>query len=368
MQLKNRIAIIGVKGFPAFGGAARVNAQMLKRLKNKFDITVYTINTHHSEDFIPDDFKIVSIKGLRIKRLNTFYYYIASTFHCLFNSNYDLVHLNHLYSGYLIPLLKLRFKVLITAHGIIPKHDNKWNAFDKFFFRLFENTALKFADHIVSVSKPHIADFTKRTNKPICYIPNGAEVVEGIKKNSQSGNYLLFAAARIISLKGCHIFLEALNIINYKGKVIVVGDLDQVGNYKESIRQLASTLDVEFTGLIKDKEKLFTYIAASKYFVFPSFNEGLSNMLLETASLKTPIIASDIVENTAVFNDNEVVFFKCGNANDLAEKISWALANESEMEKKAALAFEKVITDYNWDNISAQYSVLYDKMIVKRQT
>lgn len=115
MNRKLKIAIIGGKGFPAFGGAARANAQMIKRLKDSFDITVYTISTHHSKDYKPEGFQTINIKGLRIKRINTFYYYLTSTFHCLFKSNYDLIHLNHLYSGYFVPLLKIKYKVLLTA-------------------------------------------------------------------------------------------------------------------------------------------------------------------------------------------------------------------------------------------------------------
>ncbi len=119
--MKNRIAIIGAKGFPAFGGASRANAQMLKRLNKKYNITVYTIDTHHSDDYIPKGFRIVKIKGLKIKRFNTFYYYIASALHCVFKSNYNLVHLNHLYSGYLGSISKIKYKVIVTARGVIPK-------------------------------------------------------------------------------------------------------------------------------------------------------------------------------------------------------------------------------------------------------
>lgn len=362
-NVKPKIAIIGSKGFPAFGGAARANYELIARLKNSFDITIYTISTHHSIDYITEGFRIKNIKGLKSKRLNTLYYYLYSTFHSLLKSNYDLVHLNHLYSGYFVPLLKIRYKALLTAHGIIPEDDDKWNLLDKSFFRFFEKLALKFSDHIVSVSRPHIELFKQRTNRPISYIPNGAEIPSGFRTKNNEDSYLLFSAARIIRLKGCHIFLEALNIIGYKGKVMIIGDTEQVGSYNVLIKKLSSSLNLEFTGLIKEKDQLYNYLAGAKYFIFPSFNEGLSNMLLEVASLSTPIIASDIVENKAVFNEDEVLFFNSGDSNDLAKKISWALQNDIEMKKKAELALEKVKSDYNWDKISDQYTKLYEELI-----
>lgn len=362
-ERKPKIAVIGLKGLPAFGGAARSNSQLLSRLKNEFDITIYTINTHHLSNYDLNGLRVINIKGFRLKRFNTFHYYLTSAFHCLFKGSYDIVQLNHLYSGYIVPLLKLRYKVILTAHGIVPKDDNKWNFIDKIFFKLFENIALKFADLIISVSKPHIDYFRMKTAKPIIYIPNGAETLQSTIENENKKNYLLFAAARIISLKGCHTFLEALNLINYKEKIIIVGDIEQVENYKIKIKKLTSSLDVEFTGLIKDKSKLYKYVQGSKYFIFPSFNEGLSNMLLEVASLKTPIIASDIIENKSVFDDNEVLYFKTGDAKDLSEKISWALANDCQMKERSEKAYNKVITEYNWDNISKQYSILYNDII-----
>jgi len=44
-------------------------------------------------------------------------------------------------------------------------------------------------------------------------------------------------------------------------------------------------------------------------------------MLLETAWTKTPIICSDIPQNSSVFSDDEVLFFKDGDSIDLAKKI-----------------------------------------------
>ena len=54
-------------------------------------------------------------------------------------------------------------------------------------------------------------------------------------------------------------------------------------------------------------------------------------MLLEAASTGTPIICSDIPENTQVFEEHEVLYFKDKDDNDLAKKLQWALKNEEEM-------------------------------------
>ena len=67
-------------------------------------------------------------------------------------------------------------------------------------------------------------------------------------------------------------------------------------------------LDVEYLGLIKEKEKLFNYIKYSKLFIFPSSYEAMSMMLLEAASLKVPTICSDISANKAILDEGGIIF------------------------------------------------------------
>jgi len=274
---KPKIAIIGLKGLPAFGGAARATEELVKHLKSEFDFTIYTVDTHGSANFPYPEIKQILLKGYKYKRINTLLYYIKACLHTLFKGNYDLVHLQHLYSGSLAPLLKTKYKVLSTVHGIIPQKDNKWNKLDKMFFRWFERISLYFSDTIVSVAKPHINYLKRFTNKEIIYIPNGINIIDSeIHSSKNRQNFLLFSAARIISLKGCHILFEALNTLDYKNTVNIIGSMNHVPKYGKYLKELSKNLEVNFLGLIKEKDKLLDYMAKSKLFIFPSFNEGMS--------------------------------------------------------------------------------------------
>lgn len=368
-MMKKKIAVIGLKGLPAYGGAARANEEILKRLCHKYDFTIFEISTHSSKIPLDRDLKAERIvfKGWKSKRINTSIYYLKSLFYCLFKSNYDLIHTQHLYSGFIIPLLKLKYKVLNSTRGIVPANDNKWNKIDKIFFRIFEKLALEFSDAVVSVSKPQITYLNKISAKKIYYIPNGVNVENKSDNDAQFNphpkDYLLFSAARIISLKGCHTFFESLNRINYKGDVVVIGDLEQVPEYKKYLLKLSDNLNIKFTGLIKDRNILNTYIKNSKYFIFPSTIEGMSNMLLEVASLNIPVIASDIEENRAIFSEDEVLYFRTNDSYNLSQKIIWALDNENEMKGKASRAYRKLLNEYTWENVSWMYDKLYQDLL-----
>lgn len=359
--MKKKIAVFGVKGFPAFGGASGANENIVNLLKDSFDYTIYSVSTHTDKKGMYNGYNQIVFKGVKGKRLNTLMYYIKSLFHALFFGNYDIVQINHLSSGFIIPLLRIRYKVVATARGIIPKDDNKWNFFDKQFFELSAHLFFKFSSAAISVSKPHIDIFKKYTSKEIFYIPNGIHADEIFDKRQDEGynSYLLFAANRIISLKGCHVFIDALNKLNYKGKVIIIGDLSHTPEYAESLIESSKNLNIEYKGLIKDKDLLFGYIKNASLFIFPSFNEGMSNMLLEVASLKVPIICSDIPENSAVFNQNEVVFFNTGNAIDLADKIDSSLKNIDHLKDKTQQAYNRLNDMYRWEIIAKEYEILY---------
>ena len=79
---------------------------------------------------------------------------------------------------------------------------------------------------------------------------------------------LLFAAGRIYEIKGLHLLLNAMKLNNDKRKLTVIGDLDQVPTYKKRILKLSSGLNVEYLGMIKEKQQLYSYIKSSNLFIF----------------------------------------------------------------------------------------------------
>ena len=85
-------------------------------------------------------------------------------------------------------------------------------------------------------------------------------------------------------------------------------------------------------------------------------------MLLEAASLGSPIVSSDIVENKAVL-PRQALFFKSGDAKDLLEKIEWALNHPEQMEILGARAKAWVMENYQWDSITNQYEKLYRSVL-----
>ncbi|MFX1588004.1 MAG: glycosyltransferase family 4 protein [Promethearchaeota archaeon] len=338
-------------------------------LKNDYHFTVYAISSHTDKNGYHDGYEQIVLRSFKNYKINIFFYYIQSVLHALLFRNYNLLHVNHLNSGFIIPLLKLKYRVISTLRGSgknAMKYD-KLGIFGKRLFLISEYILLKFSDIVVSVSKPHIEYYKKVVHRKILYIPNGINIEDKIPIDRViHRDYILFAAGRILPIKGCHILLNALSEIDFRGKILIIGDLSQDPIYTNKIQNLSQDLDVEFLGLIKDKKILLAYLKKAKLFVFPSTIEAMSNMLLEAISMSTPIICSDIPENRAILDDEDVLFFKTNDVNNLAQKIKWALNFPSEMTKKAVHANMKLIKNYTWDKIAMEYDKLY-KILIAQQ-
>jgi glycosyltransferase involved in cell wall biosynthesis len=127
--------------------------------------------------------------------------------------------------------------------------------------------------------------------------------------------------------------------------------------------ELSAGLDIEYKGLVKDKELLNAYIANAKVFVFPSTYEAMSMMLLEVAALQVPVVCSDIVQNTDIFSPEEMLFFTSGSPADLAAKLSRALEHPEEMQAFAARAYKTLLDRYQWTGIARQYDAVFRQVM-----
>jgi glycosyltransferase involved in cell wall biosynthesis len=359
--MKKKIAVIGLKGLPAFGGAAAVGESLLEILKDKYDFTVYSVDSHtdhRTGEF--NGFKQIVLKRFLKGNKSTFVYYFKSAIRVIFG-NYDIVHIHHASATFIIPLIRLRHKVILTTHGVHNVlSDPKW-ANSNWYFRL-QNKLVPYANIVTCVSKREIGWIKEYMKVSPVHIPNGINLGKKLEANLKNTK-LFFAAGRVTEVKGCHVLLDALKILDYKGEVEIAGDLSHDLNYTELLKEKAKGLDIKFIGLIKDKEKLLKKVSSSRLFILPSLREAMSMMLMEAASVKAKLICSDILENKDVFTENEVLFFENKSSHDLANKILWAFDHEEEMERKTELAYMKLIKEHNWSEIAQSYAKLYEKLL-----
>ena len=106
--------------------------------------------------------------------------------------------------------------------------------------------------------------------------------------------------------------------------------------------------------------QLFTHAGL---FVLPSFHEGLPIALLEAMSYGLSVLVSDIPANLEVCLSKER-YFKCGDMDDLKEKIDYHLANLISPDEKSIFR-SRIEETYNWKKIAAQTIKVYEKALAK---
>ncbi|MEO1515620.1 MAG: glycosyltransferase family 4 protein [Bacteroidota bacterium] len=370
---KKRIAIFGVKYFPSRGGTSRVVENLLQALHEEYDFTIYCYKHPAAEGYIPN-VKTVQFKESPVKGLGVFSYYFNCCKHLLQRQDeYDLVHLHKMDAAFFLPLLCRKFKVIATCHAL-PYLNEKWSWFGKTYFRLAEYLLLRSSAFVTAIAQPQVDYFRRQYLREVHFIPNGIQPLHRILPEQAddilfprqiADGYLLFAARRVIPLKGCHTLLKALRRMDFQGTLVIAGELDQLPSYTEELRELAKGLDVHFVGYVAGMDKLNALLSRAKLFVFPSEIEGMSMMLLEAGCVGTPMLCSDIPQNKAVLQEEEVLYFQSTNVKDLEDKLRWALTHPADMQKRADRTRKKIAKDYLMSKVVREYTALYDHLIEK---
>jgi glycosyltransferase involved in cell wall biosynthesis len=360
-----KVAYIGIKGLPSKAGADRVVEAVVQKLAKEAQLTVYCDRRYTPAQTHIPGVRLICLPTLPGKHLRALSLFVLSTLHALLKGDYDLIHIHNAEACMVVPLLRLRYKVLATSHGQAYARD-KWGRMVRFLLRLSDYFFMRCPDYITSVSRPLADMYQSRYGRPVKYIPNGVDgnppideeaALATLRTHGVKDHYLLFSAGRLDPTKGCHLVLEAFKRVDSDFHLLVVGDLSTVPSYGEELRRIADDR-VRFIPFIQSKGELFGIVSQASFLVFPSTVEAMSMVLLEAASLEVPIICSDIPENSSVMG-KDAIYFKSGDVDDLAKKMDWALRNLVNLKELGIKGRVHVQQQNSWDSISKQYGDLY---------
>lgn len=117
----------------------------------------------------------------------------------------------------------------------------------------------------------------------------------------EDGKIIFTTIGRIMKDKGIDELLFAAKIIRERYTNIefrLIGDYDE--NYQDTIEAYQDKGVIRYLG---SKKNIKPYIAKSHAIIHPSYHEGMSNVLLEAASMGRPVIASDIPGCREIYED-----------------------------------------------------------------
>ena len=167
-------------------------------------------------------------------------------------------------------------------------------------------------------------------------------------------------SGRLVERKGPDILLDAWKTLTQEYEnilLIILGGGPLESNLKEQCRVLGIEKDVTFYGFVNN---VYDYLAAADIFVFPSFQEGLPNAVLEAMACGLPVISSRIGGVIDMIRNGENgLLFEPGNTHQLAGALKRLLSDPEYASTLGNNALKTVRENYDLNVIADKYIELY---------
>jgi glycosyltransferase involved in cell wall biosynthesis len=193
------------------------------------------------------------------------------------------------------------------------------------------------------------------------YVPNGATLRKKREPRKildwglTRGKYILFLG-RFSPEKGCHLLVEAYERLRTDVKLVMAGASSYCDDYSRELRTHASER-VKILDWVSG-ESLEELLTNAMLFVLPSDMEGLSLALLDAMGAGLCVVTSDVPENREVVMDAGYTF-RQGDAGDLAERLSFLIANPAVREAAGRAAKARILEHYLWPKVAEQVESAY---------
>ena len=218
----------------------------------------------------------------------------------------EVVHSLH----YAFPLLRFGTRQVVTFHDLTFFNMPEVHQWLKIrYFQLFMRAAVRFADHIIFVSRSALDDSVAKLGKPqgkASVVPHGKgeefcpgvplRDVERLRAKFNLPQRFVLYIGTIEPRKNLAKLVEAFAPLAAKDPEVSLVLVGKMGWMTDALFVAIERFDlasrVVFTGFIAEEEKA-PFLAACTMFVYPSLYEGFGLPVLEALSCGTPTITSN---------------------------------------------------------------------------
>jgi glycosyltransferase involved in cell wall biosynthesis len=182
-------------------------------------------------------------------------------------------------------------------------------------------------------------------------------------QRSEVPGRILFAG-RLIPRKGVTDLLNAFAAIRRRvdARLVLAGSLSDeayVRRLKEQVRKLDIETDVEFLGLLRERELLDEFSRAS-VLVLPSYQETAPMAIQQAMAASVPVVATNICGVPYQIDHGRTGFlFAPGDVSALAEHVVQLISNGSTRTRMANEARKKAVSEYRAEQVAAQTLAVY---------
>lgn len=251
------------------------------------------------------------------------------------------------------------------------RKSSKW--YNSLMFLISERMGLFFAylfsDSMFPVSQSTFSDMEKaqikgRKIKVVKCGVNLLEIKEITSKISEDKTYEAVFMKRIQAVKGIFDLIDIWELVVKKlpeAKLVVVGSGIDEEEAKRRATEKDLTKNIQFLGAVYDPVEKCTYVAKSRLFLLPSYEENWAIVIGEALACGTPVMVYRLKELEEVWQDS-ITYIELSAKEKFAEKIIEYLTDLREYEAKVSYGLEYV-KQYDWQEIAEEEikNILGDK-------
>jgi glycosyltransferase involved in cell wall biosynthesis len=366
-----RVAFIGGRGvISKYSGIETYYEEVGKRLTQMgHEVTVYCRNYFTPALAEHNSMRLVRLPTIRSKHLETVVHTLLSTAHAL-TQNYDVVHYHALGPALFsfLPRLLGR-KTMVTVQGLDWQR-KKWGRVASAVLRMGERASVHLPSGTMVVSQTLQRRYRETHGVEVFYVPNGgvlrdrSEPRRILEWGLDPGKYVLFLG-RFSPEKGCHLLVEAFEQIETEVKLVMAGASSYCDDYSRELRTHASDR-IRMLDWVSG-ETLDELLTNAMLFVLPSDLEGLSLALLDAMGAGLCVLTSDVAENCEVV-DGAGFTFKRGNAEDLADRLRFLIANPAVRAAAGRTAKKRIEEQYQWQGVAEEIENVYFRVMGRKAT
>ena len=355
-----KIGIIGTVGIPAkYGGFETLVEYLTLNLRNKFDITVYCSSVAYYEELPRHNGARLKYIKLKANGVQSIPYDIISIFKSLKDS--DVLLILGVSGCLVLPIVKLisKNKILVNIDGLEWKRA-KWGKFAKFFLKLSEKIAVKYADEIITDNKVITNYVETEYGASSHLIAYGADHVtnesfddELIEKYPFVRSDYTFKVCRIEPENNIHIILDAFSRLKDKS-IVVVGNWENSEYGKQLKKKHKKAKNIFLLDPIYNQKVLNQLRSNCSIYIHGHSAGGTNPSLVEAMQLKLPIFTYGIQYNRET-TENRASYFNS------ADELILLLKNTDKDVLGIIAVSMKAISEkkYTWEVISHAYSTLF---------
>ncbi|HUM96502.1 MAG TPA: glycosyltransferase family 4 protein, partial [Chitinophagaceae bacterium] len=272
----------------------------------------------------------------------------------------------------------LKIPTISTITGTGPLFESKTASYTiarKLYKKVLKNTKFVFFPN-----NDDLKEFAKRdyvTEKQIRRVPGSGVNLEQFTPQpftrGNDGKFIFLFISRLLKDKGTMEFVEAASILKEKfhqAEFHVIGPFWSSNKKSLTIteEELKSWIDKKWIIYHDKQNDVRSFIANANCVVMPSYREGMSNVLLEAASMARPLIATDVTGCREIVDDGINGFLcKVKDGRDLAVKMEKMInLTATQREEMGRQGREKMMREFDKKIVIQRYldaiqEVLADK-------